>query len=97
MPKRTMSLDKGLQTWIIFSASGPHNRYTRTYHTKEVSGNAKHAQRSMEDNVLGFCEATSQFLNFSTESKLPLFAMKMQLAASDPEERTQDDVANIRG
>jgi len=74
-----------------------HEENTRTYHAKEVSGNAKHAQKSTDDNFFGSCEAVSHFLNFSTQSKPFLCATKMQPAASDPEERIKARMANVRG
>ena len=69
----------------------------RAYHAKEVSGNAKHAQKSTEDHACWFRDAISHCLNFLTLSKLASFAMKMQLAASDAEERTTAKIANVRG
>jgi len=61
-----------------------------------VRGNAKHAQKSMEDSMFGFCEAISHCLNIVKQSRLALFAMKTQLAASDAEERTTAKIANVR-
>jgi len=46
--------------------------------------------------MFGFCEAISHCLNFVTQSRLALFAMKTQLAASDAEERTKPKIANVR-
>jgi len=80
-----------------YLASCLHKKNMRTYHTKEVSGNDKHAQKSTEDNPFWFCEAISHCLNFSIESKLALFATKMKLAASDAEERRKAAMANVRG
>jgi len=67
------------------------------YHAKEVSGNAKHAQKSTEDNACWLCDAISHCLNFSILSKHSPFAMKMQLAASDAEESTKAKIENVRG
>ena len=60
-----------------------------TLHTKEVSGNAKHAQMSTEDGAPGFREAISHCLNFPTQSKLHSLAMNMQLAMSEAKESTK--------
>jgi len=46
--------------------------------------------------MFGFCEAISHCLNFVTQSRLALFAMKTQLVASDAEERTKPKIANVR-
>ena len=69
----------------------------RTYHAREVSGKAKHAQKSTEDNSFWCCEAISHCLNFSTRSNLSLFAMKTQLAASDTEEMIKARMENVHG
>jgi len=63
----------------------------------DVIGNAKHAQKSTEDNACWFRDAISHCLNFWTLSKFASFAMKMQLAASDAEERTKAKIENVRG
>jgi len=46
--------------------------------------------------MFGFCEAISHCLNFVMQSRLALFAMKTQLAASDAEEWTKPKIANVR-
>jgi len=68
-----------------------------TYHAREVSGDAKHIQKSTEDIVFnGFCEATSHFLNVSTQSRFAPFEMKTQLAVSEEEERNDAKMTNVR-
>jgi len=71
-------------------------KYERAYHAKEVSGNAKHIQKSTEGAVFGFCEATIHCLNFSTQSKLAPFAMKIQLVEREAEEIKQAKMTNVR-
>jgi len=78
-------------------ASYSHRKNVRTYHAKEVSGNARHAQKSTEANVFSFCEAISHCLNFATQSKPALFAMKTQPTASDAEESKKAEMVNVRG
>ena len=78
-------------------ASYSHRKNVRTYHAKEVSGNARHAQKSTEANVFLFCEAISHCLNFATQSKPALFAMKTQPTASDAEESKKAEMVNVRG
>jgi len=70
--------------------------YERTYHAKDVSGSAKHVQKSTEDIVFGFCEADSHILKVSTQSKFAQLAMKTQLAASEAEERKEASMTNVR-
>jgi len=69
----------------------------KTHHVKEVSGNAKHAQISTEDGVLGFREAISHCLNLPTLSKFDALTAKMQLATSEAEARTKAKMVNVRG
>ena len=60
---------------------------TRTHHENKVSGNAKHAQMSTEEGVVGFYEAIFHCSNFPTESKSDVLAMSIPLATSEVEER----------
>jgi len=69
----------------------------RTHHAKEVSGKAKHAQVSTEDNVFEFREAVFHCLNLPTLSKFDALAMKMQLATSEAEDNIKVKTANVRG
>ena len=69
----------------------------KTHHAKEVSGNAKHAQKSTEEGVAGFWEAVSHFLNLPTQSKFDALAMNMPLAMSEAEEKMNVRYADVRG
>jgi len=77
--------------------AGMRKENTRTHHSKEVSGNAKHAQISTAHNVFGFREAISHRLNLLTLSKFDALAMKIQLATSEAEARAKVKMANMRG
>jgi len=71
--------------------------YWRTHHENKVSGNAKHAQTSTEDGVVGFWEAVFHCSNFPTESRFGTLAMNIPLATSEAEERTTVTKAQVRG
>lgn len=70
---------------------------TRTHHANEVSGNAKHAQISTDDGVVGFREAISHCLNLPTQSNFEALPINMQPAMSEAEESTKLKMANVRG
>ena len=62
-----------------------------------MSGNAKHAQTSTEDGVVGFWEAVFHCSSFPTESRFDALAMSIPLATSEAKERISVTKAQVRG
>jgi len=65
-------------------------------HTKVVNGNAKHAQKSTENCVVGSWEAVSHCLNLPIESRFDAATINIALEIREAKERIRVTKAEVR-